>query len=211
MIFVAGPAFAWVAYYFYDVISGIVDQSGPDLLSVLILAPPAFAPMVIDGLCDRYKWARERKRENLQKAEILREIQRKHEERRREHAAAAGLPVRTDLYVVGPPPFMHTVYRVLDELRAAAPRRYHEAVTYLPKAVFDSSLEVAGRADGLFAYDGSGHIDRGGGWYTYNDYDAFRHTFLHEVGHNVRGKQRDDWSEDAANEYAATVIWELTA
>jgi len=165
---------------------------------MLVFGALAFAPIGVEELYDNYAAARKRRRE--QQAEAGKQ---------RQHAPAAGLPPRTDLYVLGPPPFMHSVYRVLNELRDKTPARYQEVVEHLPKVVFDSSLESAGRSDGRFSLDGSGHIYRGGGWYTVNDYDAFRYIFLHEVGHNVCGKQRDDWSEDAADGYAAMVISEM--
>jgi hypothetical protein len=191
-----GPIIAWVAFYFYTIFfSGLTSH---DFLKLLIFGLVAATPITAQGLWERYAYARKRKREH-----------RRVLERRKKYSDAAGLPLRTDLHIVGPPPFMHSVYRVLDELKEKSPRRYSEAVTYLPEAVFDSSLQLAGRADGRFSLDGSGHIDRGGGWYSRNDYDSFRHTFLHEVGHNVCGKQRDDWSEDAANGYAAMVTQEL--
>jgi hypothetical protein len=119
--------------------------------------------------------------------------------------------------ILGDRQFTQTVERILQELKDHAPRRYREAVGFLPTAFqFDPvnfdywelyrrngtvhgyvSKPFAGRSDGDFALSG------------YEDYYYFRHVFLHEVGHCVRGRQNDDWSEDAAEGYAAMVEREL--
>jgi hypothetical protein len=103
------------------------------------------------------------------------------------------------LPVVGPPAFTLAVCRVLGELSERAPQRFREALTHLPRAIYDPSIRGAqadGRADGRFAVDGS-------------DYDRFRFAFLRAAGHNVAGKVGNDWSEAAAAEYARAVVAEL--
>jgi hypothetical protein len=102
--------------------------------------------------------------------------------------------------VVGPPPFRFAVCRSLSELSERAPHRFQEALTYLPMAAYDPSIRdvrTDGRADGRFAVDGC-------------DYDRFRFAFLREAGHNVAGRVRNDWSEDAADDYAHAVVAELS-
>jgi len=101
--------------------------------------------------------------------------------------------------VVGPPAFTFAVCRVLSELSERAPHRFREALIHLPMAIYDPSIrgvQADGRADGRFAVDGC-------------DYDRFRSAFLHEAGHNVAGKARSDWSEEAADDYARAVAAEL--
>jgi hypothetical protein len=101
--------------------------------------------------------------------------------------------------VVGPPTFRSAVCRFLGELSERAPDRFHEALTHLPMAVYDPSVggvHADGRADGRFAVEGG-------------DYDRLRVAFLYEVGHNVSGKVGNDWSDDAADEYARAVLAEL--
>lgn len=100
--------------------------------------------------------------------------------------------------VEGPPQFIAAVDGLLTQLRERTPQRYEEVITYLPKAVYDPSIlsiPAHGLADGRFAIDGTDPF--------------FRFVFLHEVGHNVHGKQFDDWSENAANAYAHTVLQEF--
>lgn len=103
---------------------------------------------------------------------------------------------RTTLPISGPPQFEQAVYRVLNELKANAPHRYQEVLEYLPKAEYDASLGGWSYSDGRFGIDGS-------------NYGSFRWVFLHEVGHNVRGEQWNNWSEEAASTYANQVCTEL--
>ncbi len=101
--------------------------------------------------------------------------------------------------VVGPPAFRLAVCRLLGELSERAPRRFQEALTHLPMAVHDPGIpdpDADGRADGRFAVDGA-------------VYDRLRLALLHAAGHNVAGKDRDDWSEDAADDYVRAVVAEL--
>jgi hypothetical protein len=101
--------------------------------------------------------------------------------------------------VVGPPTFRSAVCRLLSELSERAPDRFRETLTHLPMAVYDPSVggvQADGRADGRFAVEGG-------------DYDRFRAAFLFEAGHNVAGKVRNDWSDDAADEYARAGLAEL--
>jgi hypothetical protein len=100
------------------------------------------------------------------------------------------------LPIVGPPPFSSAVCRLLSELSERAPDRFQDVLTHLPMAVYDPSIrsvQADGRADGRFAVDG-------------RDYDRFRFAFLHEVGHNVAGKVRNDWSKNAADDYAHAAV-----
>jgi hypothetical protein len=104
------------------------------------------------------------------------------------------------LPVVGPPAFTFAVCRVLSELSERAPHRFREALIHLPMVIYDPSIrsvQADGRADGRFAVDGC-------------DYDRFRFAFLHEAGHNVAGRVRNDWSEDAADDYAHAVVAALS-
>lgn len=48
----------------------------------------------------------------------------------KEAALKAGLALRTDLHIVGPPEFMRSTYRVLDELKDKAPDRYQEVMCF---------------------------------------------------------------------------------
>ncbi len=105
-------------------------------------------------------------------------------------------------HIEGPPAFREAVNRVLNELQRTAPHRYQEALTYLGRAVYDPDA-VARRyrdawavSDGTFAIDGT-------------NYEHFILVFLHEVGHNVAGQTRGDWSEVAAYSYAVEVLREL--
>jgi hypothetical protein len=101
--------------------------------------------------------------------------------------------------VIGPRPFAFAVCRLLSELSERAPERFQEALAHLPMAVCDPSIEgvqTDGRADGRFAVEGG-------------DYDRLRAAFLYEVGHNVAGKLRNDWSEAAAEAYAHAVLAEV--
>jgi hypothetical protein len=101
--------------------------------------------------------------------------------------------------VLGPPPFTAAVCRLLSELSERAPQRFREALTHLPMAVYDPSIgseRTDGRVDGRFAVDG-------------RDYDRLRIAILREAGHNVAGKVRNNWSEDAADEYVRAVVAHL--
>ncbi|HEU5376683.1 MAG TPA: hypothetical protein VFV38_14705 [Ktedonobacteraceae bacterium] len=118
---------------------------------------------------------------------------------------------RDYLPISGPPQFRQTVERVLQELREKAPHRYLQAIRYLPKAEYTTDSQhsyFAGRSDGLFTLDGSGDIPG----HKRNDYDTFRHTFLHEVGHCFYiHSPMNSHSEDWANIYADDVLKELEA
>ncbi len=124
----------------------------------------------------------------------------------KEAALKAGLAPRTDLHIVGPPEFMCSTYRLLDELKDKAPNRYQEVIQYLPQAVYESYLfpSASGTSCGEFSLDGSGN-DIG----QVNTYERFRFVFLHETGHNVKTNQNHDRSQEEADEYAHQVIREL--
>ncbi len=117
-------------------------------------------------------------------------------------------PTRADPFVIiGPYAFVQSVLAVLADLRSTNPPRYAEALWYLPRAFYwpdnlkrKHPSEAAADSDGDFAVD----VESLG-------YDGFRFIFLHEAGHNVMGTTRTDWSEAAANAYAAMVLAELRA
>jgi energy-coupling factor transporter ATP-binding protein EcfA2 len=105
-------------------------------------------------------------------------------------------------HIEGRPRFRDAVDRVLDELQRNAPHRYQEALAYLGRAVYDPDAvnrryqNAWAVSDGTFAIDGT-------------NYEHFILVFLHEVGHNVAGMARGDWSEEAAYAYAVEVLREL--
>ena len=117
--------------------------------------------------------------------------QAEKEKRKRENLLKHGFPI------IGPESFKQAVKHILQELKTKAPHRYAEVVTRMPKAEYvTGDRGFSGRSDGLFTMDGS-------------HYESFRWVFLHEVGHNVAMKERDDHSEEAANAYADMVLREM--
>jgi len=64
--------------------------------------------------------------------------------------------------------------------------------------------KFSGKSNGTFTVDGSGINNE-----QLNTYERCRFVFLHEVGHNVAMKERDDSSEESANAYANMVLREL--
>jgi hypothetical protein len=101
---------------------------------------------------------------------------------------------RADFPIIdnGNPQFSPGVNRILDELEQKVPEHFREVLEYLPKAEYNASLGGYSYSDGRFSIDAS-------------RYENFRWVFLHEAGHNIRGKQNNDWSEEAANDYANQV------
>jgi hypothetical protein len=106
----------------------------------------------------------------------------------------------------GPPAFIQSVEMVLSELKQKNPFRYDEALTYLPRAIYDPALNFSypgrhhwqGLSNGHFGYDG-----------TNAKYKSFRFIFLHEVGHCVHKKQKKINTEATANAYAHMVLREM--
>lgn len=118
------------------------------------------------------------------------------------------------LPVIGPPQFQKTVERVLTELREYVPHRFREALAFLPKAEYverSEEYKFAGRADGLFTLDGTGHIPLGNGMYRKNEYADFLYIFLHELGHCIgrTSATAPYHSEEEADAYAFLVQQEI--
>lgn len=115
-------------------------------------------------------------------------------------------PVINPFPIHGPPQFIASVNRILEELRIYDPLAYQDAIGFLSKAEYDASLNSCSFAGGRFGIDGS-------------DYTRFRYVFLHEVGHciGMQNKNRPFYkpqftlsgyrSEEEADAYA----WEILA
>ncbi len=156
---------------------------------------PAVWVLVIDMLSLKDEWKKEIRRYKYERYREKKNMRRR-----------AG-----KMLIVGPEEFCISVDRVLTELKHEAPRRYLEALAYLPKAKYRKNLSarrgnesVSGRSDGYFSVDGSGDNTK-----QLNTYEWFRFVFLHEVGHNV-GYRINDYSENYANNYAKQVISEIS-
>src|SRR4051794_550138 len=87
-----GLILAWVGYSCYKYYGR--DPTSYELFKLLVLGALAFAPIGVEELCTNYANVRKRRRGKQAAAD-----------KQRQYAAAAGLPLRTDLYVLGPPPF----------------------------------------------------------------------------------------------------------
>lgn len=123
--------------------------------------------------------------------------------------------------------FSLSVLAVLTILHDYNPQRYQEAITYLPRVRYDPNLKsnrhpgkrVSGRSDGSFSLQGYRKVTKRrymGEEETeeekqasLKDFRRFFWVYLHEVGHNLSGKQYGDWSEVSANRYADLVMEEL--
>lgn len=106
--------------------------------------------------------------------------------------------------IKGTQTFIDNVRFILKELYEYLPERYGQAIRCLPEVVYSQNplygrdgRRVLARSDGKFAIDGS------------ENFGNFRHIFLHEIGHKWCGKQYNDWSEQAAEQYSQTVLAEL--
>ncbi len=136
---------------------------------------------------------------------VIRSLGRSTHQAVNDRATTGPFRGRSILPISGPLPFRQSVKRILKELETHAPHRYRQVLGFLPKAEYTTRhSDFAGRSDGLFTIDGSGDNST-----QRNTYEWFRFVFLHEVGHNVKGEQENDWSEDAANAYAHRVTSEL--
>jgi len=186
---------------FAVVVCGVIVFSLPDTpRNVILIVVGALVSLVLLIIFPGsfIEEARYRRRKEKQRRQAQRESWAFQEGLRQQRMGRNG---GHDIEIVGSELLRQRTVELLDALKVRCPSRYAEAVAALP---WVQEVDTLG---GAAANSGGKFIKDVATWGP----NHFRNIYLHEVGHQVSGHGRNDWSEEAARRYSSTVQAELGA